>query len=209
MKFDLHIHSKYSPDSKNEPKEIIKMAKKKGLKGIAITDHDTVKFYEKEYEKKGIIIVPGIEISTKKGHIIALGIKEKIEKKLTVEETIEKIKEKGGIAVIAHPFDITRKGIGKEIRKLEKIVVETQNGATMFQKFNEKAKKYAEKNKLPETGGSDAHRIKDIGMAYTETEETIENVEELIEAIRKRKTKGEGTHLTVKEKIIRAFQIHL
>jgi len=45
MKYDLHIHLKYSYDgiSELEPKEIIKIAIKQGLTGIAITDHSTIK----------------------------------------------------------------------------------------------------------------------------------------------------------------------
>lgn len=208
MIFDLHIHSKYSPDSKNEPKEIFKVAKQKGLAGIAITDHDTVKFHEQKHDVKGLIVIPGVEVSSRKGHIIALGISEPIEAKLSVEETIEEIEDRGGLPIVAHPFDITRKGIGKELYNLGQITIETQNGSSVFQRFNNKAKNYAINNNLPETGGSDAHRIKDIGVAYTHTTENIETVDELIEAIRKRKTKGQGSHLTIREKVVRAFQIH-
>lgn len=43
MKYDLHIHSKYSSDGVLEPERIIKIATKRGLNGIAITDHDTIK----------------------------------------------------------------------------------------------------------------------------------------------------------------------
>ncbi len=206
--YDLHVHSKYSADCKSEPKVIIKTAEKMGLKGIAITDHDTVKFHKRVKIETGILIVPGIEISTEGGHVIGLGVRENIQKRMTLEETVEKIREEGGEVVMAHPYDFMRKGVGKRMEKLQNVIIETQNGATFIQKFNEKAKQYAQKNKLGETGGSDAHRIKDIGMAYTRVGEKVETVEELLEKIRKRETKGEGKHLSLKEKIIRTFQIH-
>jgi predicted metal-dependent phosphoesterase TrpH len=184
------------------------MAEKMNLTGLAITDHNTTKFHKKEHIKSKIIIVPGVEISTKKGHVIGLGIVEDIPKKMSVEETIERINELGGLPVISHPFDFTRKGIGKRVYHLSDVAIETQNASCPFQRFNEKAKRWVHKNNLPETGGSDAHRAKDVGMAYTIVEDPVENTEELLECIRKRKTTSGGTHLTIPEKIVRTFQIH-
>jgi len=206
--FDLHVHSHYSTDCKSKPRDLIKIAKKKKLTGIAITDHNTTKFHKIEQIKSDVLIVPGVEVSTNKGHVIGLGIVEEIPKKMTVEETIERINELGGLPVISHPFDFTRKGIGKEVYKLREVAIETQNASCPFQRFNEKAKQWALKNKLPETGGSDAHRVKDVGMAYTIVENPIESIEELLENIRKGKTNSGGTHLSIPEKIVRSFQIH-
>ena len=42
LKLDLHIHSQYSEDATGSPKDIIKILKKKGLQGMAITDHNTI-----------------------------------------------------------------------------------------------------------------------------------------------------------------------
>ncbi|MHA1396881.1 MAG: PHP-associated domain-containing protein [Candidatus Heimdallarchaeaceae archaeon] len=206
--FDLHVHSHFSSDCKSSPKEIIREAIKKNLKGIAVTDHDTIKFHQQKYETGEILLIPGVEISSLKGHIIGLGIKEKIAKKLSVIETVEKIKDLGGLAIIPHPFDFTRHGIGKNITKLNEIVVETQNGSCPLQYFNTKALKWAKKNGSPQVGGSDAHRIKDIGLAFTIVNDYTETVDDLLEAIRKFKTKAGGNHLSIPEKIIRALQIH-
>ncbi len=206
--FDLHVHSHYSIDCKSKPRDIIKIAEKKNLTGIAVTDHNTTKFHRNEHSKSKIIIVPGVEISTNKGHVIGLGIVEDVPKKMTVEETIERIDELGGLPVISHPFDFTRKGIGKKVYKLSNVAIETQNASCPFQRFNEKAKRWVLENNLPETGGSDAHRAKDVGMAYTIMEEPTESVEELLEFIRKRKSTSGGTHLSIHEKIVRSFQIH-
>ncbi len=207
-RYDLHIHSWFSSDCKSNPKDILKIAKKNGLSGIAITDHNSTKFHHENFKIDGLLIIPGVEISTKKGHIIGLGIKETIKKRLSPEETVEKIIEMGGLATIPHPFDFTRKGIGKVIYDLKEIAVETVNGSCPIKSFNMKAKQMALENNLPETGGSDAHRLKDIGMAYTSCTEELVTTDDLLEAIRKRKTTGEGTNLTIREKIIRTFQIH-
>ncbi len=209
LKFDLHVHSKYSPDCKSEPYDLIKQAEKIGLNGLAITDHDKVDFHRFETLQTPLLIIPGIEVSTKEGHVIGLGIIEPIAKKLDLIETVEKIKELGGETIIPHPFDFTRKGIGKSLDKLKDIAIETQNGSTFIQWFNTKAKDYAETKDLAMTGGSDSHRLKDLGMAYTTTSRQINNVDDLLETIRRKETKGEGTHLSIHEKIIRSFQIHL
>ena len=206
--FDLHVHSHYSYDCKSNPKEILKIAKKKKLAGLAITDHNVTKFHQKGYNSKELLIIPGIEISTNKGHVIGLGISNTIERKLSVKETIEKIINLGGYPIIPHPFDFTRKGIGRELQNLKGIGIETINGSCPLGWFNKKAKRWAEKNNLPETGGSDSHRLKDIGLAYTVFEDNIESTEELIEAIRKGQSKSQGSHLSIYAKIVRAFQIH-
>ena len=42
MKYDLHIHLKYSSDGVLDPEKIVKIAAKRGLNGVAITDHNTI-----------------------------------------------------------------------------------------------------------------------------------------------------------------------
>ena len=114
MKIDCHCHTIYSKhwfwgyDALNTPLEMIKAAIKKGLDGLAITDHNTVKgsLVGKKVAKKykNFILITGCEIRTKSCEVIALGIKENISPNLSLEETIEKIHDLGGIAVIPHPF---------------------------------------------------------------------------------------------------------
>ncbi|RUS46491.1 PHP domain-containing protein [Cohnella sp. AR92] len=63
---DLHTHTTAS-DGLHRPSENVRMAKEAGLAGIAITDHDTVAGVEealREGERLGIVVVPGVEIST-------------------------------------------------------------------------------------------------------------------------------------------------
>jgi len=71
MKYDLHIHSKYSNDGVIEPYEIVKMAKKRGLDGIAITDHNMIKggLETKKYETDDLKVIIGSEVLTEKGEI--------------------------------------------------------------------------------------------------------------------------------------------
>ncbi|MHA1303365.1 MAG: CehA/McbA family metallohydrolase [Candidatus Heimdallarchaeaceae archaeon] len=205
---DLHVHSHYSNDCKSKPKELIKRAEELNLRGLAITDHNTTKFHHNMETETSLLIVPGVEISTTRGHIIGLGIKENIPKRLSVEETIEQIKDMGGEVIVPHPFDFTRKGIGKKVNSFTDIAIETVNASCFLQWFNNKAQKYAIDHNLGQTGGSDSHRIQDLGLAYTIFPENVNTLDDVLEAIRKKRTRGEGTHLTITEKVVRTFQIH-
>ena len=104
IKLDLHIHSMYSEDGIGSPKEIIKSLKKKGLQGMAITDHNNIEgsIESLKIAPKDFIVIPGIEISTSDGHILALNIKKKIPRKLSIEETVDIIIDEGGIPIIPH-----------------------------------------------------------------------------------------------------------
>jgi predicted metal-dependent phosphoesterase TrpH len=43
LKYDLHSHSRYSKDGIMDVRDLLKIAKKRGLDGIAVTDHDTIR----------------------------------------------------------------------------------------------------------------------------------------------------------------------
>ncbi len=174
-KFDLHSHTIYSKhwfwgmDALDTPQDMVKAAIKKGLGGLAITDHQTVKgsLAAKKFAKKyaDFVVITGSEIRTLSGDVVALGIKEDLPDDLALEETIEKVHNQGGIAVAAHPFAefLVRKCVGYEARKLDAIEVFNAGSCKGF--HNRKALKYAEKLKKPETAGSDAHCARDAGRA--------------------------------------------
>ncbi len=93
MKFDLHVHSHYSKDSKATLDDILNAALKRGLDGFAICDHDTIEgglACEKRALELGlkITVIPGVEVSSSRGHILVLGARKNIEPLLSPEETI-------------------------------------------------------------------------------------------------------------------------
>ncbi len=94
MKYDLHIHSKYSSDGVLDPERIVRIAMKRGLNGIAITDHNTIKggLKTKKYENADFTVIVGSEISTERGEIIGLFLEEEV-KSTNVQEVITEIKE--------------------------------------------------------------------------------------------------------------------
>ncbi|MFX1237667.1 MAG: CehA/McbA family metallohydrolase [Promethearchaeota archaeon] len=177
IKLDLHLHTCYSGDSLIKPKDLLKQAVKKGLNGFAITDHGSLKAYkslEKTASKRGLIVIPGMEIETHIGEVIALFIDEEFKiRDNNFISIVEKIKELNGLIVIPHPFDFLRTNHLKTSLLSEKIVrkyidgIEIVNSRIVFNSCIRKAKKYNERFKLFETGGSDAHTLKEIGTGYT------------------------------------------
>jgi len=176
MKMEMHSHTNYSKgtiviqDGVDSPEEIIKSAAEKGLNGIFITDHDVIHGAEEaqKYAKKyKIRVFKGEEVNTAKGHILALGIEERILPGKSLEETIDLIHDQGGIAVAAHPFDVKRQGVGKECVKCD--AIEFHNSLCLDRFSNMKAKRFGKVNKLNGISASDAHSRRMIGMGITET----------------------------------------
>jgi len=198
LKLDLHIHSQYSDDGIGSPKEIIKNLKMRGLHGMAITDHNTIEGSLKALKvaPKDFIVIPGVEITTLDGHMIALGVKENIERELSIDETIEKIIDLGGTPIVPHLYR-NMSGIKKE--KLKKIhtklsAIEVFNSCSVPQ-TNLKSVKIAKKYNLGGTGGSDSHDPAYAGYGYTVVNSTDFNKDSIISEINKKKTWGEGITL--------------
>jgi predicted metal-dependent phosphoesterase TrpH len=198
LKLDLHLHSEYSGDGMGSPEEIIKILKKKGLDGMAITDHNNIEGSLKAIKiaPKNFIVIPGIEISTSNGHIIALNVRETIQRELSVEETVDKILDLGGIPIVPHLYR-NMSGINKDnlMKSRSKVsVIEVFNSCSVPQS-NLKTAKLAKELKLGGTGGSDSHNPKYVGWGYTTIDTTDFNVDSIISDINKKKTWGEGETL--------------
>lgn len=158
-KFDLHVHTKHSSDCNAKIEEIIKIAKERGIGFIGITDHNSIRSWKKINSK---IIIPGIEVSSKSGHILGLYIEDKIPKGLSAEETIRKIHEQKGLAIAPHPFEPWRNGIGRKVFELDLDGVEVFNSKSSFLNFFNflQSKKLRDKAKI---AASDAHFPECVG----------------------------------------------
>ena len=199
MKIDMHVHTKYSLDGTGEPFEFVNNARKIGLSGIAITDHNEIKgaLEAREFIKgtKDFLVIIGEEISTDRGHILAYNIRKKVERDLTPEETVKRINDQGGFAVVAHP-DRFPSGIKKEmIPGLEVAGIEVMNGATVAFK-NNAARILALKLGKGMLGGSDAHAPKKIGATYTVFEGASLSAMDIQQHVSQKRSRAEGKHLS-------------
>ena len=182
LKIDLHVHTCYSPDAVTTLKEVVTYSKKRGLDGVAITDHDTLTGALK-LQNSDLTVIPGIEITTLHGHLLALNVTTPIPPKLDINETIKRIHEAGGIAVAPHPTLLHKSAPSRRTSSYDAIEV-MNSAAVPFQLFTYLNQKLATRLNLPQTAGSDSHYGPEIGAAYTVIE-ADPDVDEIVQAIRK------------------------
>jgi len=179
MRYDLHTHTNYSRhwlfgiDALGTPEEMVKAAIRKGLGGIAVTDHENVKGSLKAKEAarridKNFKVITGTEITSGSGHILGLGIKEDVRPGMGVEETVERIRDLGGFAVAAHPFAKFwfRACLKEQAVKADAIEILNACTCTKFQ--NRAAQRFAEKAGKHGIAASDSHCPRTLGMAGIE-----------------------------------------
>lgn len=184
IKIDLHVHSYLSYDSLITPKELIFYAKKRGLDGVAITDHDRLDSAVEIAKETDFFIIPGMEVSSSNGHIVALNVKEPIAKGLSAEETVDKIHDACGIAVACHPITFYKASLGKHVSSRFDAVEVINASAFPFKRSVEHAQRLASELGLARVGGTDAHYGPEIGYAYTVVDADL-SVEGVMESIRK------------------------
>jgi len=156
---------------------------------LAITDHDTLRGAQRSSKflsKKGFTVIPGMEVSTLHGHVLALNVTRFIPQNLGLAETVEKIHEAGGIAIAAHPLVFVKSHIKREITSDSNLdgVEVINSSAFPFFLSTRLNRALAERLKLPQTAGSDAHHAREVGTAYTVVKAEF-GIEEIVEAIRK------------------------
>jgi predicted metal-dependent phosphoesterase TrpH len=196
LNIDLHVHSRFSADGVSEPEDMIAEARAKGLHGFAVTDHNTCAcidyFLEHGFMNpqgwpvNGLLVIPGQEITTAEGHLLALGIYLPDVKGIAASKAVEMIHQEGGLAIPPHPYDLFRAGIREAV--LEKLPIdglEAFNAATTLKRHNNLAFQYAQRRRLPMTAGSDAHHAEALGTAYTILEADEFSVAGVLDAIRK------------------------
>lgn len=193
LKIDLHVHTYYSGDAKTKLEQVVHYAQKKGLDGVAVTDHDTVLGARKLAKQKSFLVIPGIEVSSLHGHILGLNVTEPVQPKLDITQTVDKIRQLGGIAIIAHPSVVIKTGLGSNITSASHIDGVEVINASAFPFFLSVrlGRRLATRLDLPQTAGTDAHYPEEIGSAYTIID-ADSNTDDVIQAIKKGRTEPVG-----------------
>ncbi|OVE83448.1 PHP-associated domain-containing protein [Natronolimnobius baerhuensis] len=167
---DFHVHSDDSYDGHEPIELVLEHAADIGLDGVVITDHDEIGESLRAAEiapEYGLVGIPGVEVSTRHGHLLAIGVEERPEPGQPFMETVETVRELGGIAVVPHPFQRSRHGVRKRhIQDAD--AIETYNSMLFTGYRNRRARTFARRRAYPEIGASDAHYLPNVGKAYTE-----------------------------------------
>jgi predicted metal-dependent phosphoesterase TrpH len=207
MRADLHLHSRHSPDSTLEPREIVRLAKSRDLRAVAITDHNTVAGHgamADACKTEGLLFIPGIEVTSTEGHILAYGVKSAPRDGRTAVETIEEIHALGGIASAAHPERVYTGLSVAAVRASKFDAVEVFNSQSLG-RHNAQARKVAEELRLPVTGGSDAHQPYRVSLGYLAMELEPESMDAAIDQILKGHNRADGQKASMGHVFSRAF----
>ncbi|MDQ2887098.1 MAG: CehA/McbA family metallohydrolase [Chloroflexota bacterium] len=177
-KADIHMHTNLG-DGWASPAQIVQQATRHGLQVIAITDHDHVEGAKRvadllaQQEKPPFEMITGVEVSTRQGHLLGLFVQRAPKALRSVEESIEAIKEQGGLVVIPHPLgrlvpSLSRAKIDELLNKGFSIDgIEIYNPSPANASMRETVRSANRQWHFAETGGSDAHFWQHIGAAYT------------------------------------------
>ncbi|MDJ1432903.1 PHP domain-containing protein [Halostagnicola sp. A-GB9-2] len=167
---DFHVHSDDSYDGHEPIELILEHAADIDLDGVVITDHDEIGESLRAAElapEYGLVGIPGVEVSTRHGHLLAIGVEERPSPGMPFMETVEHVRELGGIAIVPHPFQRSRHGVRKR-RIKDADAIEVYNSMVFTGYRNRRARTFARKREYPQIGASDAHYLPNVGKAYTE-----------------------------------------
>ncbi len=192
MKIDLHVHTNHSYDASGSPEEVLAYAAKIGLDGIAITEHNSyhkTNIFVTLAPKYNIVAFAGAEVPTLSGHYLVFS--EDIERwnrycKMLhdAQDLVYEVNAAGGAVIAAHPY---RFGLGYGGLGVKRLVglsaIEVYNGGNQHGE-NRSALEMATAMNLPGTGGSDAHRVEEIGRCYTEFAAPVRTLHELLKALK-------------------------
>src|SRR6266853_921122 len=174
---DIHIHTNLG-DGWASPARVVEEATRRGLPVIAVTDHDHVEGAKRVEELIAqqncpLQMIMGVEVSTRQGHLLGLFVTKAPKAMRSVEESIEDIREQGGIVIVPHPLgrlvpSLSRAKIDALLDKGYAIDgVEMYNPSPANASMRSVVRAANQQWRLAETGGSDAHFWQHIGAAYT------------------------------------------
>lgn len=169
---DVHVHTAASYDSTAAVDAVLAGAADAGLDAIAITDHDTMRGVRDAMElapPHGVVVIPGVEVSTADGHLLALGVAECPAAGRPLSVTVDAVHDQGGAAVVPHPSQRSRHGVPRSaVGDCDGL--EVHNAMAMTGVQNRRARAFARREGYPELGGSDAHSPEMVGRAVTHVE---------------------------------------
>ena len=198
MRVDLHIHTRpRSSCSAIDPSALLEEARRAGLDGVCLTEHQnrwSPEEIQELMEDHGIRVFQGNEITTNQGDILVFGYEKDVKGVVPIQDLRKEVEAVGGLMIAAHPF---RGFLLFGISQLQ-LDVEQACKRAVFQHVdgleihnckvtdpeNDMARRVAERLGLRGVAGSDAHRLDEVGKCVTHFEREVRTERELIEEIR-------------------------
>ena len=195
---EFHSHSALSHDGRDPVDLLLEQGQAVGLDALAVTDHDTIDASLEAAARAAdydLIGIPGMEVTTRAGHVLALGVEEVVPAGMPFDETLATIRDLGGIAIVPHPFQKSRSGVAPNVTRDQLATadaIEVYNSRLLTGRANRRAERFAMHRGLPMTAGSDAHISEMVGQAVTRVGATEPTVESILEAVREGRTVVDG-----------------
>jgi len=193
LKVDLHTHTAEDLYEyiKYDAYHLIDRASQEGYDALAITNHDVVT-YDKELaeyaEKKGILLIPGVEAIFSGKHVLIINPDFRTNPKNRLLKDLVKIKNDKNLIIAPHLFYPSSKSLKSRLLSHLRFfdAIEFCHFYNHFINCNKKAIQVAEQYKMPLVGTSDCHNIWQLGATYSLVE-AEKNIPSIIEAIKKGK----------------------
>lgn len=203
MAFDIHLHTRtYSDCSFISPPDLIHQAVQANLQGIALTEHG-MRWPDEKFDElrrladpHGLILINGQEIQASssrngmEGEFLVFGLKKSLVTKFSARELVERVHREGGILIAAHPYKLSRSGrlryygAGDRVYELGLDALELYH-PDHDEEALKKVRRAMETLAIPGTGGSDAHKVFEVGSCVTLFESKILSEQDFIREIRK------------------------
>jgi predicted metal-dependent phosphoesterase TrpH len=172
---------------------LVRAASRRALTHIAITDPDRIDGAQRARDAAGhgVVVIVGQEARTRDGDLIALYVERLVRSGMGFAETAAAIREQGGLVGLAHGFDASRPSVGvglhrgPDLARLAMAIdyVEVHNGRVPDGPANARAAEFAAAHELPMVAVSDAHRVPEVGSAYTILARPVDTATELRQAL--------------------------
>jgi predicted metal-dependent phosphoesterase TrpH len=204
---DLHMHTRASDGMMSAHALVDYAEHSTDLDVIAITDHDetSASLEAREYAlRRGyrLHVVPGVEVTTRDGHLLALFVEERPTAFRPLRETAEWVLERGGVCIAPHPFtrwthSLSSRAMLAAIHAKLLAGVEVLNASPAGRASRDRAVRFVDQHGLAAVGGSDAHMLGVVGVAQTRFRG--QTAEELRHAIESAMTHAEGRFASPRE----------
>lgn len=172
VRIDLHVHTRHSHDSAAPVDSVLQRCRDSGLGLVAITDHDNIRGGLEAREKSdGFPVIVGEEIKTARGDVLGLFLEKPVPPRLSPLETVQRVKEQGGLVGVPHPFDRVRP-TAMGMRTLLEVLpwvdfLEGFNAHTLLSRDNRRGVDFAGEHSVPVVACSDSHSALELGRTYT------------------------------------------
>lgn len=187
--FDLHMHSRHSFDGIMSPAHIVRIAQRRNLAGIAVSDHNTIAGGVEAAAintDPAFLVIVGAEIQTEVGDILGLFLTREIVSRKSME-VIADIHDQGGLAILPHPYAYHQDLTAELLQQLDGI--EIYNGRDKRDYSPQTYAEFVQPYGLATLANSDAHLYWEIGRARTELDINRLDAVSVREAILNRRAK--------------------